>query len=30
VGALDVKLTPEELREIEAAVPESEVVGSRY
>ena len=30
LGALEVKLTEEELRQIEEAVPASEVVGTRY
>ena len=30
LGALDVKLSPEEVAQIEAAVPASEVAGTRY
>ena len=30
IGAASVKLTPEEVREVAAAVPEHEVAGSRY
>jgi aryl-alcohol dehydrogenase-like predicted oxidoreductase len=30
LGALDVKLSPEELARIEEAVPASEVAGTRY
>lgn len=30
IGALKVKLAPEELKEIEEAVPHEEIVGDRY